>query len=328
MSSAKSTTGVRAWLQERYQRWLARRLPMTAALTLNHSQIVILPTRQGLLLLLVALAVLLLAINFESALNYALAFWLIAMIWVAVYMTYRNLSGLTLRALDGTLVPVDDLAEVHIEFSSKTSAYRGSLELIHSEWGVVHVHMADTKTVATIPLRAYNRGPVRPPRFRLESRFPFGLIVAWTHILIDAKAWAYPQPRQLPRKGLLVNHDDDEAELNDHFLAPGSEDFHSIRAYQPGDSIKRLHWPGFSRDQLMIKTFSDYQASDEWLDWQQFEGSPDELRLAAMAYYSQLFFSQDKPFGLRLPGQELLPEKGLQHLTRVRRMLAEYGYEY
>lgn len=328
MSLISPLSGLRAWVNQRYQNWIANRLPLRSELTLNHSKIVILPTMQGLLLIVVALLLLLVGINFESSLNYALAFWLISMLWVAVYMTYRNLSGLSMRAVDGTLVPVDDIAEVHIEFTSSKKIYRGTLELIHEEWGVVHLDMAGLSATATLPLRAYNRGPIRPPRFRLESRFPFGLVVAWSHVLIDAKAWAYPSAQQLPRKGLLASNDDDEGQVNDHFLAPGSEDFHSIKAYQPGDSIKRLHWPGFSRDQLMIKTFSDYQATDEWIEWHQFDGSPDELKLSAIAYYSQSFYEKDKPFGVRMPGLEMMPEKGIQHLNRIRRALAEYGHEH
>ncbi|MEJ2062112.1 MAG: hypothetical protein P8X74_02335 [Reinekea sp.] len=202
-------------------------------------------------------------------------------------MTYGNLSGLKISALGGTLVQTGDIAEVRLRLSSAKETNRGTLEAIHSEWGAIQVNMTGSEAVITLPLMAYNRGPIRPPRFRLESRFPFGLVVAWSHLLIDSKAWAYPD--------------------------------------QPGDSIRRLHWPGFSRDQIMVKTFSDYQASDEWIEWSQFDVA-DELKLSAIAYYSQEYFQDSKPFGVRMPDVELPPEKGVEHLQRVRRALAEYGH--
>ncbi len=318
---------IRERLNDRFDRWINRRLPLKPSITLDRTCIFIVPTKQGLLLLLIALLVLLLAINFESALNYALAFWLISMLWVAVYMTYRNLSGLIIVAQEGALVPVGDLAEVRLAFQSSKKINRGTLELIHEDWGVVQLDMSEQTSSALLPMMAYSRGPVPLPRFRIESRFPFGLVVAWSHLLVDAKAWAYPEPKRADRGGQSSESDAEETQVNDHFVQQGTEDFHSIKAYQPGDSIKRLHWPGFSRDQLMVKTFSDYQSADEWIDWAQFNGLPDEVRLMAMSYYSRSYYEKDKPFGVRLPGSELMPEKGEVHLTRVRRVLAEYGYD-
>ncbi|MEJ2043177.1 MAG: DUF58 domain-containing protein [Reinekea sp.] len=318
-------SAIHRWGRKRYEAWIEGRLPLQESVTLDHSRIVIVPTRQGLMLLIIAISVLLLAINFESALNYALTFWLIAMLWVAVYMTYGNLSGLKISALGGTLVQTGDIAEVRLRLSSAKETNRGTLEAIHSEWGAIQVNMTGSEAVITLPLMAYNRGPIRPPRFRLESRFPFGLVVAWSHLLIDSKAWAYPEPIQTPRRGDTGDSEDDKQHIDDHFIKQGSEDFHSIKPYQPGDSIRRLHWPGFSRDQIMVKTFSDYQASDEWIEWSQFDVA-DELKLSAIAYYSQEYFQDSKPFGVRMPDVELPPEKGVEHLQRVRRALAEYGH--
>lgn len=318
------------WLRRRFQsnvsQWVEKRLPQQPSVTLNQSRIFIVPTRQGLLLLLISLMVLLLAINFESALNYALAFWLAAMLWVAVHLTYRNLSGLTIAAQAGTLVQAGDTAEVTLSLTSRKPCQRGVIEFIHEQWGSIHVEMHTTRTDVRLPVTAQNRGPVVPPRFRIESRYPFGLIVAWSHISIDASAWAYPVPVAQDRMAATAQGDDDDLSLNDHFYKEGSEDFHSLRSYQPGDPIRRLHWPGFSRDQLLVKSFSDYQSSDEFIDWDQFPGHSDEARLSAIAYYCQRFYENGSPFGVCLPGIDVEPGKGAEHLNRVRRLLAEYGY--
>ncbi len=307
--------------------WIERRLPEQKQVTLNQSKIFIVPTRQGLLLLVIAILVLLLAINFESALNYALAFWLISMLWVAVHLTFRNLSGLTLLAHSGTLVRVGDTTEVTIKLLSKSRVNRGVLELIHQEWGAVQVAVSELETTVVLPLVARHRGPVMPPRFRIESRFPFGLIVAWSQVHLDVKGWAYPEAQQFERITSISDSEDDDLSVNDHFFKQGSEDFHSLRSYVPGDSIKRLHWPGFSRDLLLVKSFSDYQSSDEMIEWDQFPSLPTELKLKAIAYYCDYFYSKNAPFGIKIPNQEIEPDKGVEHLTRVRQRLAEYGYE-
>jgi uncharacterized protein (DUF58 family) len=318
---------LRRRIDKNFVNWIEKRLPALDSVTLNQSRIFIVPTRQGLVLIFIALLVLLMAINFESALNYALGFWLISMMWVAVHLTYRNLSGLSIGRLNGNLVQVGDIAEVRLLLKSSSATNRGVLEFIHEEWGSVQVLMSDRESTVILPLKAYSRGKIEPPRFKIESRFPFGLIVAWSHIQISAQAWAYPEGIQFDRKSTSTDEEDENESKNDHFYRPGSEDFHSLKPYVPGDSIRRIYWPGFSRDLVLVKAFSDYQSSDVIIDWDSFQGVADELRLSAIAFYSQQYHDNDVPYGIRLPGVGIEPDKGIEHLTRVRQALAEHGFD-
>lgn len=312
-------------LQRRLDAWVRRRLPPGREVTLNQSRIFIVPTRQGLLMLGLAVVVLLLAINFESSLNYALGFWLIAMLWAAVHLTYRNLSGLVVRAEQGGLVEAGENATYSLLLTSPRARYRGPLEFRHEDWGQVGVEMDGRDTEVTLSRPTIRRGRQPLPRFRLESRYPFGLVVAWSHIKMDLDAWAYPDPYEQPLQPVGTEPDGDVS--NDHFVKTGSEDFHSLREYQTGDSLHRMHWPSFSRGELVVKHFVDYQAADQWLDWEAFPGVAVELRLAALAWHMNRCYQQDRPFGLRLPDKEITPDKGPRHLERCRRALAEHGEE-
>lgn len=309
-----------------FANWVSKRLPLQASVTLNQSRIFIVPTRQGFFLLLLTLLVLLMAINFESALNYALAFWLMSMLWVAVHLTYRNLSGLTVSAGWGNLVEVGDVAEVALLITSGRAQNRGEIEFISDSWGVLTVYMSSELEEVKLPLHARQRGAIRPPRFRIESRFPFGLVVAWSYLEIDIKAWAYPHSVKQARVGVDNASETDPDELSDQFFRQGSEDFHSLKAYAPGDSLRRMHWPSFAQDVLMTKTFTDYQSTDDHIDWDQFPGLSEEERLSAIGYYSERLCGQNQPFSLRLPNVELAPDSGVDHLNRIRRALAEYGH--
>lgn len=279
-----------------------------------------------MLLLVVAIMILLLAINFESALNYAVAFWLMSMLWVAVHLTYRNLSGLTISAVSGSLVEVGETAELTLKFSSQNNRNRGVFELIGKPWGVVFVPMHGSDVTVKLCTDALQRGPVVLPRFRVENRHPFGLVMAWSHVHIDVAAWAYPEAQPFPRKAQGEGMDLAEDAPDDHFYSAGSEDFHSLRSYAQGDPIQRMHWPSFSRDQLVVKHFTDYQSADESIQWQQFSGLAEEERLAAIRYYAEAFFKADLPYSLSMPGAELATAKGEEQIARVRRALAEYGY--
>lgn len=313
----------RAALRRRAGAWLERRLPATSSVTLNQARIFILPSRQGLALLVVAVLVLLLAINFESSLNYALGFWLIAMLWAAVHLTYRNLSGLTLKAQRAALVEAGQPADYQLVLSSDSRRHRGPVEFIHADWGLITASLEGDDTRVTLSRPTARRGRQPLPRFRLESRYPFGLVVAWSHVLLDLSAWAYPAP--LEREARPVASGRDGQASDDHYVQAGTEDFHALRAYAAGDPLHRLHWPAFARDQLVVKAFADYQASDQWLDWQDYAGLAGEDRLAALAGAIRRCLAEDRPFGLRLPGLEIAPAKGPIHTERCRRALAEFG---
>lgn len=304
-------------------RWIERRLPLSKSLRLNQSRIFILPTRQGLLLLLVAALVLLLAINFESSLNYALGFWLIAMLWAAVHFTYRSLSGLKLSVRKADLVEAGLEADYTLVLGEDDDRYRGPVELIHPDWGLVSVELNGRATPVVLSRLLARRGHHPLPRFRLESRFPFGLVVAWSYIQLDITAWAYPVAREAEPSP--TGSAGEEEGLDDQFVQAGSEDFHALRSYQPGDALHRMHWPSFARDQWMVKSFVDYQGRDEWLDWHAFTQLNDEDRLSALAWQIEQCIDADTPFGLRLPGIEIPPDKGSMHYEACRRALAEYG---
>ncbi|GGX74369.1 DUF58 domain-containing protein [Saccharospirillum salsuginis] len=315
--------GLRRTFHRRVEAWIARRLPVSDSVTLNQSRIFILPSRQGMVLLLVAFVVLLLAINFESSLNYALGFWLVAMIWAAVHFTYRNLSGLTLKADRASLVQAGEAAEYHLKLDSDVDRYRGPLELIHDDWGLVTAVMDGEETDVSLSRETDRRGRHPLPRFRLESRYPFGLVVAWSHVELDLSAWAYPEP--IDQDAHHQAGSDAGDATDDHFIHSGSEDFHALREYQAGDAMHRIHWPSFARDQLMVKAFVDYQAADEWLDWANYPSLMGEQRLAALSWQINQCLADDRPFGLRLPDREIPPGKGPAHTEQCRRALAEFG---
>lgn len=315
----------RQW-RKRMDLWIARRIPSEHRVTLNQKRIFIVPTWQGLALVVVALLLLLMSINFESPLNIALAFLLLAMLWASVHMTYRNLSGLTFSAHAASLVQVGDEGEVKLVLSSGSKRLRGTIELIHDSWGLISVAVEGVEAQVTVPVIAQQRGPNLLPRFRVESRFPFGMVVAWSFVQLDCSVWAYPKPVAWERRGLSVRADDDQDVLDDHFIQSGSEDFHQLREYNPGDSVHRLHWPSFSKDQLVVKTFADYQAHDQWVEWTQFVGANTEQWLAAIAYTAQHYYQQNSAYGVRLPDTEIEPGQGLDHLKRVRQHLAEFDH--
>ena len=97
-----------AALQPRWQRWLARRIPAASSVTLNQRRIFIVPSATGGAFALVLLLMLLAAINYQNSLAYGLTFLLMSLFIIAILHTYRNLAGLTLRAVGANPVFVGE----------------------------------------------------------------------------------------------------------------------------------------------------------------------------------------------------------------------------
>ena len=84
-----------------WQRWLDRRLPRARQVRLDQRRIFILPTGYGVLYLIVAVLLFFGGVNYENNLILALCFLMVSLFVVAILHTFRNLSGLMLRAGGG-----------------------------------------------------------------------------------------------------------------------------------------------------------------------------------------------------------------------------------
>jgi uncharacterized protein (DUF58 family) len=106
----------------------------------------------------------------------------------------------------------------------------------------------------------------------------------------------------------------------------GSEDFHSLREYLPGDSLKHVAWKHYARGQgLLTKNYNAFLDTRVWLDWDLLAGQEQEIRLSRLTYLAVEAERHREDYGLRLPGIELPPNQGPQHLTSVLTALALFG---
>ncbi|MGL6165381.1 MAG: DUF58 domain-containing protein, partial [Aeromonas veronii] len=82
------------WRVRWQRRWLKRRIPPARQITLGTRSLFILPTRMGLLYLLVLLAIYLLGTNYQNNLVLLVAYCLGSLFMAAMWLTHRNLLGL------------------------------------------------------------------------------------------------------------------------------------------------------------------------------------------------------------------------------------------
>ena len=305
-----------------FQRWLTRRIPAASRVRLNHRRIFIMPTRAGMGLLLLLVIMLIGAINYQNSLVYAVVFLLGSLFWIGLHHTYRNLAGLELQAGGSLPVFAGEAAELPLTLLAPRREYQA----ITLFWPGTDRRQVDVELELGAALPLYHptthRGWLRPGRLRVETRYPLGWFVAWSLVDLDWRVLVYPQPLTLPLPGSRAAEAGDGHQL----LAEGVDDFQGLRAYQPGDSRKRLDWRAWSRGQgLHSKVFAEPQQDSLWLDLAHTPGSSVEQQLSCLAGWVLQLESLRRPYALALGEQRIGPGQGEAHRDSCLRALALHG---
>lgn len=314
----------RPWLQ----RWFKRRIPKQRSHILQHRNIFILPTRAGLGFVLLFILLWLLGINYQNNLVLGFAFLLLALMIICIHHTYGNLSALSINVLRTHPGFVGQLAQVDICIQRESKRIYEAIEFCWPGADPTYSDLiSDQQSQLTVSVPIAHRGWFQPPRLKVKTTYPLGLLVAWTQLDLDAPILAYPNPASSqirPTKQLL----DDANDLYHEPLVTGHEEFAGLREYQSGDTPRRIDWRALARGQgLATRIYEDYVSQYLWLDWQQFEGFPREVRLSKLCASVLCQSKSSVEYGLRLPGIEILPGKGEQHQEKLLKALALFEWQ-
>jgi uncharacterized protein (DUF58 family) len=302
--------------------WWLRRLPLESACRLGQRRIYLLPTRFGLLLLLVAAAVWLGALNYAVSLAYVLAFWVIGLLLVAVLMAYRQLAGLQLQVLEAEGVFVGQFAECRLHLRNNTTLPRQLLLQSEQgdEWVSCMLAAKDEQSVAVAQL-LNRRGRHPYPAIQLWSTAPFGLIRAFSWWRPDASLMAFPLP--LPDR----EHQDRRHESGrGRHLGDDEEDFSHLGEYRQGDTPRQIAWSVLARrDVLASKRFASQPRGQalHQLAWQDYPATLDvESRLSRLCWRVLQCEKAGQHYRLQLPGSVVESQPGQRELALA--ALAEF----
>lgn len=310
------------FFRRRWRRWVNRRIPRSDSQRFVQRNIFILPTGAGVVFGLLLLIMLITGINYQNSLIYLLTFLLGAVFVAAMHQTHRNLVGLELtmiRAGEGfagddipfTLRAVSlgqDAAAITLSGSSRTLQHQNV--------------MAGEPLDLTLLVRSSARGYLALEQLRVETRFPFGLLNAWSWMRPTSQAVVYPKPLSPPDSGVAAVEGDEQSDERSR----EGHDHAEIRPWRAGDLSQRVLWKRFVRSgEMVIADWEGELGSPQWIDYAAFPGVDQELRLS---YLAALVLKRDQSgesYGLRLPGQVIDPDQGVSHSQRCLRALAVFG---
>ena len=106
----------------------------------------------------------------------------------------------------------------------------------------------------TVSVPTNKRGLFKPRTITISTTYPFSFFVAWSYVHPNVSCLVYPRPK----KGTVIAESGkgDSKYKQKSVNIPGSQDFRGIRQYQPGDSLRKIHWKGFTKTgQLLTKQY-------------------------------------------------------------------------
>lgn len=309
-------------------RWLFRlRGPEPAPIVLVQRRVFVLPTAAGVAYVGVLLLMLAGSINYNLSLGYMLTFLLAGLGVVAILHTFNNLAQMRIAPSKSTAVFAGSRAEFELLLDNPSDHPRYAVTLaLRGEMPVNTDIPAEGDARITLSTPAPRRGWQRPGRVTVSTRYPLGLIRAWSYVEPDMRCLVYPTPEASPPPlpsaagggvGILS-------------FGYGSEDFTGLRVHQPADSPRHVAWKAVAREgpdgSLKTKQFSGATAAMLWLDW---DAMPprldDEARLSRLTAWVLEAQREGRACGLRLPQREIPPASDDTHFHACLEALACHG---
>jgi len=295
----------------------------TLPISINRRRIYILPTRFGFMLGAILVAMLIAGLNYNSNLALAFAFLMSSMALVTMHHCNRNLLRLSVDVTPEVDAFADGAALFEFALRNDSNMDRRDVEircLTGAGMGSVTAHENASIRVA-VPVK--RRGITRISQFELRTRYPFGWFYSWTYVQGSLTIYTAPAPagsRILPSVGEQGNAS--------HSEVRGDEDFSGLRAYEPGVPLKHMAWKVLARGgEAAVRSYSSLAAQPEWLDWSLLVGLDVEARLSQLCQWVLESDAAHRPYGLRLPGQEIAPSGGAAHRFTCLRALAAFGID-
>ena len=285
-------------------------------------QIYILPTRYGLLFAVLVVAVFVGAMNYGNNLAFLLAFLLAAIGQIAMHQTWRNLRGLRLSATPMGRVYAGEPARFAVQLEATDGRERPAVQID----GVAETAVVDcrpgSEASGTLGVPTRSRGRTSLGRLTLSTRYPLGLLRAWSYVDTDAVAVVYPRPAA--RCDIPADPTYGGAEQGS--LGVGADDFVGLRGYRPGDAPSRLDWKTLARERgLHTRQFGGDRADRLWLSFDALAGLDAEQRLAMLCRGVLDAERGARHYGLRLPGEVIEPGNGARHAEQCLTALALFG---
>ena len=262
----------------------------------------------------------------NSAAIYLLLFSLAAVFLVSIPHTLINLAGVSVRVERAKPAFAGDEVSLPVEIINDSRVTRYGIELILPNAGKTRQRLdyvsPESAARMTVRFPARHRGQHKIGTLHLTSCYPLGFVRTSKKFFADQSYLVYPKPAgnpQLPTSHLRSADSWLQQNIGD------GDDFAGVRAYVHGESQRHIDWKAVARGQpLMTKQFAAEAQGAVYLDFSALHLTDVEERLSQLTLWVIEAVRARQPYGVRLPGIEILPALGQSHFHQCLRALSLY----
>lgn len=285
------------------------------------------PTREGAGFLLVTVGVMGAAVNTGNNLLYLVLACLLGTLLVSNLLAEWNLRGLVVqrklpaelfarRQALGTVV-VDNQRRLGTAWTLRLVQHSRAGELL-AEGRLLKVAAGEQAEVF-LPWLFARRGVTPLGQLRVESSFPFGLMLRWRMLDVPTSLLVYP----FPMSGMLEGqvHGKGRETPAPHGRSR-TGDLIGLRPYVPGDPIRDVHWPTSARSAVpMVLQRDGHHDAQVVVSLDPSQEREQAISQATGAVLAHL--ERGCAVGLRLDGTVYPARSGAAWRARLLRCLAE-----
>ena len=280
-----------------------------AELRLGHRTLYIIPSRFGVLWIAAAGLLLLVAIQMGSNSTLLLAFLMLGLMLLAMFLTHDTLQGLTLRCDQPSPAFAGELVDYPLQLESPAARSRCSLRVQGHAVVACDGINAGTTTLL-LPWVAESRGWQLPPPVHIETIAPLGLFICWGR-------WQPQQPQLIwPRR-----RPGPVAEKQPPCSRDGLEEWQDLRPVREGERPALVDWASAARGRpLQAKVFNDPDEPEVILT-----PAPGIALDAAREHLADRIWRLHHSgacYGLQIEAISLAPSKGVRHRDACLEVLA------
>lgn len=313
---------VKEIFNQRFDRWLTKRMPAVDSIILNRGNTFIFPSRFGLMFLTTATVLFLIGTNYQNNLILFLVFFMLSFMITCLLLSYQNLAGLELTANNSK----DQFTNENCTFSLRIKANKGGAEQTHYRFKKSSAPLESVIQEERVQLfaKSAQRGWFKPGRVTIESNYPFGLFNVWTHLDFGFCCLLYPTPIESSLSNIALSGEQTDNGLRESKV--GFETFNTLKPYQQGESLKSVAWKQVAQGKgFFTKQFEQEQGGNVYLSLSDFQGQPIEKTLSMLTYQVINHEQLGVNYALDLGGAVIEVGGGEQHQLQCLRALALYG---
>ena len=308
-------------LNETLNRLLKSRKHCGENITLNHSNIYVLPSKFGLAYLFLNSLIYILGVNYQNNLVLLFSYLMVSFLLVNFLFAFLNLRNLTLKFNGLNPGYVHTSLELNLSISNLSGSESVYLSHPNAETRYLDKINEDNLSIK-LNLRYARRGKKQIDKIKIMSQNPFGLVSAWSYFFVDKSAYIYPTPHSFSIHQVVTEPVESEhsSSLN---AKKNSEYYQGVRPFTEGDKINRISWKHYAKHQVLAsKDFSSITANEYVFTLQSVPGNLEQ-KLQHLSYLITHAYHDSLPFSLVLPNKQIPLGTNKAHMTSCLEALSD-----